>query len=744
MFIKRIHSQWILIVLLITTFNLILFSSQYRWLAGILFLLIFIRIVKSQQSFLIQLSIVLLVISFPIFYQSYKVLNQPYQETTQRVKFIPHWTTYKANSTGYTVEGLWNNKKVTAFLTPKQCPPYVKNSIEGEATFQNGVRQRNSGGYDERVFQQAKGIQGRLTFKTTQLLPAKMPWYWQMEEKIKQQANRFPPYTKRYIQMLLFGMNSAKDSTTTLYQQLGIIHLFSLSGLHVYTFALLLNTFLLLLRLTRKQSFWLVCVSLFLFYFFAGQSVGIFRSGVMYGLRGLKSEYQISTTVLDRWSMALILHLLMCPLLLLTQGGVLTYAMSFCAMILGQKCAKRPFLFSISFFILTLPLMAQFFYQANPISIFLNELCIPIFSYFILPLLIIILLVSYIYFPTNIVYMMEFFLHLLTKGLSLFRDIPPLTLYPLSGLSLIGFFIIIYFFLKQSQFDYQGLLKVIIGLFGLFILSGYHLMGSFTMIDVGQGDSLFLQPSNSFNQSILIDCGGKTFSKSKTKNATYTLIPFLKAKRVRTLEAFFLTHADSDHMGDMLEVIKNVKVKTLYYSAGCEKKINFKQKLQEAHQMQPHMKIQSLVAPANFQLKDIQLQCIWPKQPGKGENNDSLVFILRLPHKKILLTGDLEKEGEQALLPELSQVDVLKVGHHGSNTATSEAFLKKTKPQMALISCGKHNRFGHPHQEVKHRLSEYQIQTLRTDEVGEIDYLFYHRYGYWKYHHMAEYIYDDS
>lgn len=131
-----------------------------------------------------------------------------------------------------------------------------------------------------------------------------------------------------------------------------------------------------------------------------------------------------------------------------------------------------------------------------------------------------------------------------------------------------------------------------------------------------------------------------------------------------------------------------------------------------------------MVAHAGQRLKifDRYLEVLYPLTPGDGKNNDSIVLYGELYGKNFLFTGDLEEPGERALLahyPSLT-VDVLKVGHHGSKTSSSEPFIKAINPSIALISCGLDNRYGHPNTETLTTFRTYGIQTFRTDESGAI------------------------
>ena len=170
-------------------------------------------------------------------------------------------------------------------------------------------------------------------------------------------------------------------------------------------------------------------------------------------------------------------------------------------------------------------------------------------------------------------------------------------------------------------------------------------------------------------------------------------------------------------MGDLLAVVNQIKVKNILTSEGSLNHTKFIKLLKKTG-------ANIMVAHAGQRLKifDRYLEVLYPLTPGDGKNNDSIVLYGELYGKNFLFTGDLEEPGERALLahyPSLT-VDVLKVGHHGSKTSSSEPFIKAINPSIALISCGLDNRYGHPNTETLTTFRTYGIQTFRTDESGAI------------------------
>lgn len=210
---------------------------------------------------------------------------------------------------------------------------------------------------------------------------------------------------------------------------------------------------------------------------------------------------------------------------------------------------------------------------------------------------------------------------------------------------------------------------------------------SISFINVGQGDSILIRNRN---KTVLLDTGGNT----SFDMAEETLIPYFRKIGVRKIDLLITSHDDFDHSGAVASLIENFKVSSYY-----------------------HLK-------EDFPCKigDLYFENI---NNYEGDENDScLVFLLSFMKKKWLFTGDASIDSEEAILNSGVNIDcdVLKVGHHGSKTSTSERFLKAASPSEAIISCGVKNKYGHPSKEVIDRLNKYNVKIRRTDLEGTISY----------------------
>ncbi|MBM3205696.1 MBL fold metallo-hydrolase [Candidatus Shapirobacteria bacterium] len=226
---------------------------------------------------------------------------------------------------------------------------------------------------------------------------------------------------------------------------------------------------------------------------------------------------------------------------------------------------------------------------------------------------------------------------------------------------------------------------------------------------VGQGDAILV----TYRQTqVLIDGG----PDQQVLNCLAKHLPFYD----RQIEAVFLTHPEEDHFTGLIDVLKRYNVR-YFVANSLVKESNAFQVLQQLVSVEKS----SVYQPQKddqIKLGQLALVVLWPPDLKKIKNSDlndlSLVLRLDFGDFQALLSGDISSEVEKQLV--LKKVEVLKVAHHGSKFSTSEEFLAKVQPQVAIISVGK-NRFGHPTSEVIQRLQALGIKIFRTDQNGEIE-----------------------
>jgi len=236
-----------------------------------------------------------------------------------------------------------------------------------------------------------------------------------------------------------------------------------------------------------------------------------------------------------------------------------------------------------------------------------------------------------------------------------------------------------------------------------------------TMLDVGQGDSILLR---SPKHVVLVDAGGRLGDE---RFGETELLPMLADRGVRRIDVAVLTHVHPDHCGGLPAVLENLDVGSLWVSprrfrGDCAQRVleACSRRAIPIHLVHDgdvrtvgSLSMQAFVADRTFK--------------HSPENNSSVALRVRAGRWTALLTGDVERDAEAMLAEREIGADVLKIGHHGSRTSSTPALLDAVHPRIALISCGLHNTFGHPHPSVVESLRSRGIHSWRTDRNGAID-----------------------
>ena len=236
------------------------------------------------------------------------------------------------------------------------------------------------------------------------------------------------------------------------------------------------------------------------------------------------------------------------------------------------------------------------------------------------------------------------------------------------------------------------------------------------------GDScLIVTPKN---KKILIDGGGS--ERGSSNIGEKTLLPYLLNRKVNKLDYAIISHFDSDHCEGVLYVMQKIKVENVIIGKQFETCENYKEFIKIVKQKNIRVISVEKGNKVNIE-KDMYFNVIWPDSNNivneNKLNNNSLVFKMNYKSISALFTGDIEKIAEEKIILNVKKElksTIIKVAHHGSKTSSTEKFIEKVKPKIALIGVGENNPFGHPSNITRETLEKAGTKIYRTDQMGEI------------------------
>lgn len=559
----------------------------------------------------------------------------------------------------------------------------------------------------------------------------------------------FPEQSGAFMNALLFGDRQQMTfEVEEQYQQFGLVHLLAISGSHIVLLMVIVYFILLRSGVTREIA--TVCLIFFIpiYMILAGASPSVIRASITGVLMLIAFMCSIRLSSLDALSITAICMLIFDPYLVFNIGFQFSFVGSFALLLSaplllesGNGVIRNSIYISLISQLVSTPILLYHFGYYSPYSIFLNILYVPFLSLIVLPCSIIILICLPI-----IPFLAKSFANVLSIGLNLSNDFlsyceslpftrlnfgqTPILLVALYCVSIISVLMV------WERRISKGMVFIFAGIF-LFISTGHYVYpyfresGSVTFLDVGQGDAILIRLP--YDQEIyLIDTGGTIrLNKEEWQRKKHEfsvgndiLIPYLQKEGIKKIDKLIVTHGDADHIGAAQELLSNITVKEVVF--GRKEQEAILEKAVKKQALEKEVKISEVGEGESWRVNEAEFFVLAPTGKERSENNASIVLWAKLGGITWLFTGDLEEEGEKGLVatyPDL-RADILKVAHHGSNTSSITPFLSAVQPNIAIISVGERNRYGHPHKEVIERFEKMGIEIWRTDKQGAISYVF--------------------
>lgn len=528
--------------------------------------------------------------------------------------------------------------------------------------------------------------------------------YYKIKNKLEKKITN--PYIKAF---LIGNQDTISSEAKTSYQENGISHLFAMSGMQFYLLANFLLSLLKLINIKEKTGYKIVFLILFCYLILIEKTASIIRSILFFFIFSINKVWNLSLDKTALIILSLSITLLINPFYITEVAFWYSYVISIGLLLFtkeDQSYLKTLLKTSSLAFFLSIPISLYYFYEINILSIIYNLFYIPFVNIILFPASMITFLCPILEPIYNILIVIleasSIYLSKITFGKFIFAKIP-IIFYLL-------YLIIIFIILKTNKKKWKIIL--IIGLVLHYIAPTYYTKDFIKIIDVSQGDSIIIY---SKGHTALIDTGGKIIydeNKKSTSITQYITIPLLKSLGIKKLDYVFLTHGDQDHMGEIDYLYNHFKIEKIYLNLGEEKEI-------EKEVIKGIKNVEKVYQEEMFQIGNFTMYQL--NKEWKEENTSSSVFYVS--HKKLnaLLMGDATIDTENYLQKNYKlKTDIIKIGHHGSDTSTSLSFLKTTCPRLAIISVGEDNIYNHPSNKVLNRLTKEKIPFLTTIESGTI------------------------
>jgi competence protein ComEC len=620
---------------------------------------------------------------------------------------------------------------------------------------------RNPGGFDYGLYLKSQSIDGLLTVKPGNLekIGQETTLYYQIlgiKRALENQSDAsFSEDVSDLLKGVVFGEKNINKDLAKSFQDAGVTHVLSVSGLHVGYVFLALSFVLMAVKINKRYWILFLAPALLFYVAITGFAAPVIRASIMLLCLAWGQGLHRERDALNQLCLAGLVILGIWPAQLfqagfqLSMGAVLGIILFYGPLLYAyekhrnkkrvhHKIKPGPIVqglvLTFCATVGTLPILLYHFNSFTLMSFFSNLLVVPLIGVFLLAGMGFLVIVSIVPFlaPTlsvPVTFLGESIIVVL-DGINDFGAVANFLGINRGGLSLAenGLFLLLvllisgYFYLRQP---YVRNTVMSLGLVLVLIVLATPLFPRnlvVTVLDVGQGDSILIETPGGLNY--LVDGGGYLFERSN-RVSDQVLYPALYSKNIRELDAIFLTHNHVDHSQGVEELIfDGYPVKNLFMSVQTNNDQLLNQQLVPVSLLKKGSMIEGsdgvIITVYNPEGR------ISAKE-DEEQNNASLVMTISYQNINLLLCGDIEAEVEKQLVEELQALSsekdfqIIKIPHHGSKTSSTREFIKAIDPETAVISVGANNSFDHPSDEVMERLDEETITALRTDQKGAVE-----------------------
>ena len=639
-------------------------------------------------------------------------------------------------------------KNLKVFLKSNKELP-VGTTVEISGKLEEVSEPRNPGEFDSRLYYACQKIYYFMKDGEVQEWSNSYSVYGEFMRKLKIQMMQTLELTAEddagvFEAMLLGEKTNLEDEVKIRYQMAGIIHILAISGLHISVMGIGFFDLLKKVGLGNVSAGLMALIVLLQYGILTGESVSAMRAVCMFllvvGARIAGRTYDLMTAL----AVSAVLLLLDAPANLYNSGfwlsfgavaglGVVSPALTGYIKTENRLIGSviKTLVSSLAVQMTTLPVMLRIYGEISLAGFFLNLLVLPTVSAVLVSGIaaVAVGMVSgrmaiYVVIPGRVLLFLYEKLCELAAGLPFCTWIagsPTLWQCACYYVLLFGSVGILWKCQKAVTWKLSGISGVIIAVgFGILI---YHPSGNLkiTCLDIGQGDCISVQLPE--KQNFLIDGG----SSNKKNIARYQILPYLKSQGIAVVDAILISHTDKDHISGVLELLDymsehltSVRVNNLILPDWGQPDETYQQLVDKAQEA--GVNVLKGRKEESLQIGDVLFQFLSPENGAAGTdaNEEGMVVELTYDGFKGLFVGDIGTETEKKLLPELEDVDFLKVGHHGSRYSTCQEFLNVIRPELAVISCAEKNTYGHPSGETIERLKNAGAKIWYTMKEGAV------------------------